>query len=63
LFLYAEKEPIKFERAALRWLAWDVTEGKMVSLCRNAHRAVGVSRAAGGQTQGCGQMLTGLVRR
>jgi hypothetical protein len=28
LFLYAEKEPIKFERAALRWLARYVTEGR-----------------------------------
>jgi hypothetical protein len=31
LFLYAEKEPIKFERAALRWLARYVAEGKAVS--------------------------------
>jgi hypothetical protein len=28
LFLYAEKEPIKFERAELRWLAQCLTEGK-----------------------------------
>jgi hypothetical protein len=34
LFLYAEKEPIKFERAALRWLARYVTEGKAVSLLK-----------------------------
>ena len=27
LFLYAEKEPIKFEGAALRWFARYVTEG------------------------------------
>jgi hypothetical protein len=33
-FLYAEKEPIKFERAALRWLARYVTEGKAVSLLK-----------------------------
>ena len=31
VFLYAEKEPIKFERAALRWLARYVTEGKAVT--------------------------------
>jgi hypothetical protein len=37
VFLYAEKEPIKFERAALRWLARYVTEGKAVSL----HKAQG----------------------
>ena len=32
LFLYAEKEPIKFERAALRWLSRYVTEGKTTLL-------------------------------
>jgi ubiquinone/menaquinone biosynthesis C-methylase UbiE len=32
LFLYAEKEPIKYERAALRWLIRYLTEGKAVSL-------------------------------
>ncbi len=34
LFLYAEKEPIKFERAALRWLGRWVTEAKAVSLLK-----------------------------
>jgi hypothetical protein len=34
VFLYAEKEPIKFERAALRLLGRYVTEGKAVSLLK-----------------------------
>ena len=34
LFLYAEKEPIKYERAALRWLARYVSDGKAVSLLK-----------------------------
>ena len=34
LFLYAEKEPIKYERAALHWLGRYVTEGKAVSLLK-----------------------------
>jgi hypothetical protein len=34
LFLYAEKEPIKYERAVLRWLGRYVTEGKGVSLLK-----------------------------
>jgi hypothetical protein len=34
LFLYIEKEPIKFERAALGWLARYVTEEKAVSLLK-----------------------------
>lgn len=34
VFLYAEKEPMKFERAALRWLARYATEGKALSLLK-----------------------------
>ena len=34
LFLYAEKEPIRYDRAALRWLGRYVTEGKAVSLLK-----------------------------
>jgi hypothetical protein len=34
LFLYAEKEPAKYERAALRWLGRYATEGKAVSLLK-----------------------------
>jgi hypothetical protein len=34
LFLYAEHDPVKFERAALRWLSRYVTEGKAVSLLK-----------------------------
>jgi hypothetical protein len=31
---YAEHDPIKFERAALRWLARYATEGKAISLLK-----------------------------
>jgi hypothetical protein len=34
VLLYSECEPIKFERAALRWLARYVTDGKAVSLLK-----------------------------
>jgi hypothetical protein len=34
VLLYAEQDPIKFEWAALRWLARYVTEGKAVSLLK-----------------------------
>jgi hypothetical protein len=40
LFLYAEKEPVKFERAALRWLARYATEGKAVSLLKRSSRCL-----------------------
>jgi hypothetical protein len=47
LFLYAEKEPVKFERAALRWLARYVTEGKAVLAAQGPTGAVGACRASG----------------
>jgi hypothetical protein len=43
-FLYAEKGPTKFERAALRWLGRYVTEGKAVSLLK---AQLAVAAAAG----------------
>jgi hypothetical protein len=46
LFLYAEYDPIKFERAALRWLARYVTEGKAVTLLKAQTRAVGARGAS-----------------
>jgi hypothetical protein len=45
-FLYAEKDPVKFERAALRWLARYVTEGKAVSLLK-AQLALSASQSFG----------------
>jgi hypothetical protein len=38
LFLYAEKEPIKFDRAALRWLSRYMSEGKAVLVAQGAAR-------------------------
>jgi hypothetical protein len=32
LFLYAEKDPVRYERAALRWLSRYLAEGKAVRL-------------------------------
>jgi hypothetical protein len=34
LFLYAERDPIRYERAALRWLARYLAEGKAVTLLK-----------------------------
>jgi hypothetical protein len=55
LFLYAEKEPIKYERAALRWLSRYVTEGKAVSLLKGAARARGAVGASLRGAGGCGK--------
>jgi hypothetical protein len=51
LFLYAEKEPVKYERAALRWLARYLPEGKDVSLLKGqlAVAALAELRAGDGQ--------------
>jgi hypothetical protein len=51
LFLYAEKDPVRYERAALRWLVRYMTEGKAVTLL-SAHlalSALGELRAGDGQ--------------
>jgi hypothetical protein len=34
LFLYAEKDPARYEKAALRWLCMYVTKGKAVTLLK-----------------------------
>jgi hypothetical protein len=51
LFLYAEREPIKFERAALRWLARYVTEGKAVSLLKTQLALAALSELRAGERE------------
>jgi hypothetical protein len=56
LFLYAEKDPTKYERAALRWLVRYLSEGKAVTLLSaylalfGAGGASSGRRSAGGET-------------
>jgi hypothetical protein len=54
LFLYAEKDPIKYERAALRWLARYVTEGKGVSLLKAQLALAALLELRTGRPRGCG---------
>jgi hypothetical protein len=63
LFLYAEKEPIKFERAALRWLARYVTEGKAVSLLKAQLAATALAELRAGEREAAAKLLQGLVQR
>jgi hypothetical protein len=63
LFLYAEKEPIKFERAALRWLARDVTEGKAVSLLNAQLALSALAELRAGEREAAAKLLMELVRR
>jgi hypothetical protein len=53
LFLYAEKKPIKYERAALRWLGRYITEVRVFRYSK-ADRSSGAGRAANGQPGGRG---------
>jgi hypothetical protein len=63
LFLYAEKEPIKFERAALRWLGRYVTEGKAVSLLKAQLALAALSELRAGEREAAAKLLMGLVGR
>jgi hypothetical protein len=63
LFLYIEKEPIKFERAALRWLARYVTEGKAVSLLKTQLALSALAELRAGERETAAKMLAELVRR
>jgi hypothetical protein len=63
VFLYAEREPIKFERAALRWLGRYVTEGKAVSLLKAQLAATALSELRAGEREAAAKLLQGLVQR
>jgi hypothetical protein len=63
LFLYAEKEPVKFERAALRWLSRYLTEGKAVSLLKAQLALSALAELRAGEREAAAKILTELVRR
>jgi hypothetical protein len=61
--LYAEAEPAKFQRAALRWLGRYVTEGKAVSLLKAQLALSALSELRAGEREAAAKLLTGLVGR
>lgn len=63
LFLYAESEPIKYERAALRWLGRYVVEGKAVSLLKTQLAVAGLAELRTGSREAAAKLLAGLVGR
>jgi hypothetical protein len=63
LFLYAEKEPIKYERAALRWLARYVTDGEAVSLLKAQLALSGLAELRAGKREAAAKLLIELARR
>jgi hypothetical protein len=63
LFLHAEKEPIKYERAALRWLARYASEGKAVSLLKAQLAVSALAELRSGEREQAAKLLTELARR
>ncbi len=63
LFLYAESDPLKYDRAALRWLARYVTEGKAVSLLKAQMALAALAELRTGERQAAANMLTELARK
>jgi hypothetical protein len=63
LLLSAEYDPIKFERAALRWLARYVTEGKTVSLLEAQLALSALAELRAGEREAAATLLAELVRR
>jgi hypothetical protein len=63
LFLYAEKDPVKYDRAALHWLARYVTEGKEVSLLKAQLALSALAELRAGDGQHAAKLLGELVRR
>jgi hypothetical protein len=62
LFLYAEKEPVKYERAALRWLVRYLTEGKAVSLLNAQLALSALAELRAGEREAAAKLLAELVR-
>ena len=63
VFLYAEKEPIKYDRATLRWLSRYVTEGKAVSLLKAQLALSALAELRAGEREQAAKLLMELVRR
>jgi hypothetical protein len=63
VFLYAEKDPRRFDRAAVRWLARYVTEGKAVSLLKAQLALSALAELRAGEREAAAKMLGELVRR
>ncbi|MGE5273944.1 MAG: hypothetical protein ACM3QU_09330 [Verrucomicrobiota bacterium] len=63
LFLYAEHDPIKYERAALRWLARYLAEGEAVSLLKAQLALWALAELRAGDGQHAEKPLSELARR
>ena len=62
LFLYAAKDPVKYERAALRWLARYATGGKAVTLLKVQLAASALAEMRAGEREAAAKLLIELAR-
>ena len=63
LFLFAEKDPIRYERAALRWLIRYVRDGKAVSLLTAQVALSALAEFRAGEREQAAKLLIELARR
>jgi hypothetical protein len=63
LFLYAEKDPIRFEKAALRWLCMYVAKGEAVTLLKVQLAATALAELRGVERAHAARLLSDLARR
>jgi hypothetical protein len=61
LFLYAEKDPARYDRAALRWLARYVRDGKDVTLLKAQLAVSALAELRGGERQHAAKLLIELA--
>ena len=61
LFLYAERDPIRYERAVLRWLSRYLAEGKAVTLLKAQVAASALAELRAGDGQHAARLLTELA--
>jgi hypothetical protein len=63
VLLYAAYEPAKIERAALRWFARYLDEGKGISLLKAQLALSALAELRAGEREAAAKMLVELVRR
>jgi hypothetical protein len=63
LFLYAEKDPARFDHAALRWLDLYLAKGKGVTLLKVQLAATALAELRGGDSQHAAKLLGELATR
>jgi hypothetical protein len=63
LFLYAEKDPLRYEKAALRWLDLYPEKGKEMTLLKAQLAASALAELRAGDGEYAAKLLGGLARR